>query len=141
MCGAPRGKTSVTHLNLANTPAPRGPSPPWDKIAAATVAGVTSITVGVPITVRVPPGVRCGRQSKAQADGAESQSRGTEASVESSAMETAVEAATKAPGRRCGWCKGAECCSRKQSDHRLPEHNPILLVKTRTIFQRCLQGG
>src|ERR1700723_1083783 len=140
MCGAPRGKTSVTHLNLANTPAPRGPSPLWDKTPAATVVGVTSIPVGVPITVRVAPGVRCGRQSKAQADGAESQSRGTEPSVESSAMatavepsamETAVEAATKAPGRRCGWCKGAECCSRKQSDHRLPEHNPILLVKTR----------
>jgi hypothetical protein len=56
-------------------------------------------------------------------------------------METAVEAATKAPGRRCGWCKGAECCSRKQSDHRLPEHNPILLDENQDYVSTLSAGG
>ncbi|WP_172806067.1 hypothetical protein [Bradyrhizobium erythrophlei] len=56
-------------------------------------------------------------------------------------METAVEAATKAPGRRCGWCNGAECCSRKRSDHHLPEHNPILLDENQDYVSTSSAGA
>jgi hypothetical protein len=55
-------------------------------------------------------------------------------------METAVEAATKAPGRRRGWCKGAECCSREHSDHHFPEHNPILLDENQDCLSTLSAG-
>jgi hypothetical protein len=55
-------------------------------------------------------------------------------------METAVETATKAPGRRRGWCKGAECCSREHSDHHFPEHNPILLDENQDCLSTLSAG-
>jgi hypothetical protein len=56
-------------------------------------------------------------------------------------METAVEAATKAPGRRCGWCKGAECCGREHPDHHLSEHNPILLNENQDCVSTSAAGA